>query len=249
MSDALYCFGIALGQDLPAADPEPIAAPGTGLALVPIGTVSVIVCPTLLDSVPSKRRFLRAHTRVLESAGEATVLPMRFGTIAMSSAALEEAVLPRVPELLGLLQKFRDCGEFGLRASTSEEVLLRRAVARHPALRAQAGGGRTRSHAAKIALGRQVAEALDRERDAAGKVLMGRIAPLVEDRILRAPESAHEVLRADILLRRDRENELIAMLEESAEEPALDVKLVGPAPLYSFVSLQIPLPVRAREAR
>ncbi|MEO0761213.1 MAG: GvpL/GvpF family gas vesicle protein [Pseudomonadota bacterium] len=263
----LYCFGlVASDVSLP---PEPLPALPDDPPPVLIGSdvCQVIASRTTRTSVPQRRRYMRAHTRLLEVVGaHATVLPMRFGTIADDEPALREAIRPEAARIARLLETMEGQRAYGLSVRLTRERLVGRAMAARPDLRRERDRlsrqpGVTRATA--MTFGRHVGDAVATERRRLEKAILAGLRPAVDDLVLRAPESDEQVLRAEIRLDRSREPSLDDVIQEIARQIGGDaapvapasgpadegatadappaIRLVGPAPLYAFVDLRLSL--------
>jgi len=243
--DAVEAVGAAL-DGVAAVEPQ------TAVRCVLAGPCGVIASASSLDKIPRRRRTMLAHTRVLEAAmGHATVLPMRFGVLAESTPALALALEGRAAELDGLFARMAGACEFGLRISWPREHALAALVAESPDIRsrrdrlAQLGAA---GHYERIAFGQHVAEQLDRRRKRAQDQTLALLREQARDHVLLAPEEDVETLRAAFLI--DAEGEAAFLDAATAAARAFDfapgaepqIRFIGPAPIYNFVSLSIDVP-------
>lgn len=249
----LYAYAI-VRPDRAAPPPGVTGIGGTPVALLPAGPFAVIAGPAPEGEVRRTRRNLLAHVKVLEAAlGHGPLLPMRFGVVAAGREALAAHVGRHADALAALLERHDGVAEFGLRITFPREAAMAALAARRPdfaATRARLlreGAGRL----AYADLGRAVAEALDDARKTAERALMALLRPLARDAVLRAPESDVEVLRAEFLLPLGAEDAFAATAAERAAALPFgggavpELRLVGPVPAYSFVSLALDAPVAA----
>lgn len=196
-----------------------------------------------------KRRFMLAHTRVLEAANAlGTLLPMRFG---MSAPDLEDVTAMLTAEADAITAQFtRLAGavELGLRIDFPRGAALEATLEESPTL------ARERDRLARMPqpphfqaaeLGRKLAEALDRRRGAAQKALASKLAPHLRDYVLRKPEADTQVICLDALVERSREDGLAQTVEAATRDlpfaPGAEaqIRLIGPVPAYSFVQLRL----------
>lgn len=232
---ALYLYGVTRPRELPARLTE------LGIFLVDSDGRAAIVSE--LDAAPVKasRHNLLAHADVVEELHEkAVVLPARFGTVLDDhDAALELLALPEVEQLL---ERHREHSELTLKGTYEETVLvevtrplepLREAYRKEPTM--EAG----------IALGEAVAEALSDRRASDRERVLARIERHLEDVVISEPIGEFGALDLALLVRRDAVARVEAGLEEAAAvlSPPLHLRLVGPLPPYSFVSLELPAAV------
>jgi hypothetical protein len=174
---------------------------------------------------------------------------MRFGVVADDAAAVAAAVTPRGAELRALLDRYQGCAEYGVRVDYDRPAALAALGAARPdfARRRAELVGRAGADAqmALMNLGREIAEALDARRKSAERAILAALKSAVCDHVLRAPESDVEALRAEFLLPVAEEAAFLAAVDAAAAAanfapgPAPTVRVIGPAPIYNFVSLSL----------
>ncbi len=196
-----------------------------------------------------KRRFLMAHTKVLEHILPlCTVLPARFGLIASDVAQVSALIGDNHDQIAEQFAKVQGAVELGVRISFPRQDALDAALQSTPALRAEQEALRKsgpEAHYAIAAFGGRLAELLDRRRGDAQRQLIAEIRPLVRDYVLRTPHEDTEILRAEILVDATQQDALqTAIAAASAKlefapgsEPTIQV--VGPVPMYHFVRLNL----------
>jgi hypothetical protein len=232
---ALYLYGITRPRELPArlADQD--------IFLVETEGRAAIVSELEAAPVQASRRNLLAHADVVEELHEqSVVLPSRFGTVLDDRDAAEE--LLALPDVERLLERHRENSELTLKGTYDESVLaelaggltpLRDAYKESPTL--EIG----------LALGEAVTQALADRRARDLDRVLARLAGRFEDVVSSEPVGEFGALDLAFLVRRDAVQPLEAALEEASQElsPPLRLRLVGPLPPYSFVSLQLPAAV------
>ena len=238
--EAVYVYGIvAAGEPLEV----PTGVEGGAVSLQEGEGIAAIVSRVPDRPVRTTRRDLQAHAAVLAAALEQrnAVLPMRFGVMLPSPAAVEAEVLVGArAELEALLAQFAGTVEFELKALyPDQEALLEQVVHSNPRiaqLRGRAG------YHDQIELGELVASALEDERRKDEALLLERLSPLALD--TRAKEELPERMAAKLsfLVERARHEALEAEAELLAEEchPRLQLRLDGPLPPHNFVDLALP---------
>lgn len=232
---ALYLYGVTRPREVPARLAE------RGIFLLESEGRAAIVSELDTAPVQASRHNLLAHADVVEELHEqAVVLPTRFGTVLDDhDAGLELLALPDIEQLL---ERHRDHCELTLKGTYEETVLeeisrmlapLREAYRQAPTM--ERG----------IALGEAVTEALADRRALDLERVMARIEPHVADVVVSKPLGEYGALDVALLLRRNAVAPLEAALEEATKElsPPLHLRLVGPLPPYSFVSLELPVAV------
>src|SRR4051812_10976314 len=137
-----YVYGVTRAggtAELPAEGVE-----GRAVTRIESGPVAAVVSEAPDGPVKANRRNLLAHTRVLQQIVESQcVLPMQFGVVMPSEAAVAEELLAAQQDDLGeRLEMFDGLVEVELKVTCPEEVLLRRVVAERPELMAMRDGMR-----------------------------------------------------------------------------------------------------------
>jgi len=196
-----------------------------------------------------KRRLMLAHTRIVEQMLTiGAVLPARFGLVADSLPQTQELIRQRAPDVAAAFAKVRDCVELGVRIQFDRDHVLAATLAANPALRAARDkliNAGPEAHFAMAEFGGKLADQVDRRRGEAQKAVLAQLRPLAVDHLLRAPEHDTEVLRAEFLVEQSEinrfERAVAAATQDltfaSAAEP--DIRIIGPAPAYHFVQLNL----------
>jgi hypothetical protein len=96
-----------------------------------------------------------------------------------------------------------------------------------------------------VALGEAVTEALSDRRARDTERVLARLRPLVEDAVVSEPAGQLAALDLGLLVRRNAADAVADALEEVSAKlsPPLHLRLVGPLPPYSFVTVDLPAPV------
>lgn len=244
----IYLYGL-LAADAPVDQIDLSALTGvTGaVTTTPIGHGHLIHGPGPEGDILPKRRFLLAHTRVLEACNDlGTVLPMRFGMSAPSIRRVDAMLGAEAEAITKSFAHIDGAVELGLRVSFPRPAALAAVLADDPGLRAE----RDRlSHSARqphfeaAELGRRLAETLGRRRDRAQRAFLKDLVPLCRDHVLRAPEEDVHVLCASLLIDRAAQDNCAARIDDIARTSAFapgaepQIRLVGPVPAYNFVHL------------
>jgi hypothetical protein len=211
----------------------------------------------LVGALPAEgqasRQDLERHQRVLTEALEATtVLPMRFGVVVDDDDAVRREILDHNADALrALLEQLEGRVQMTLKAFYAEDVLLREVLSEEPeiarlsnALRGQPEGA---SREARIDLGRRIAAAVELRRGEDRARLRAAVEPVVEDVVDDEPASERVAAQLQLLVHRDRREELDTAVERLAaqEEGRLGLRYLGPLPPYSFANME--LDAEARE--
>jgi hypothetical protein len=210
-------------------------------------TLAAVVSESPVVEYDSSRRNMMAHTVVLEEVmREFTVLPVRFGTVAPRSEAVEEQVLKRrYGELNGLIEEMEGRVELGLKAIWYEEVIFRDIVEENQAIRRLRDSltGRTaeETYYDRIRLGEMVEAGMNKKRDEEAERILQRLRPLVYKTRANKVITDRMVLNAAFLVDKDHEAEFDQAVQQLDAElgKRLMFKYVGPVPPYNFVNVVV----------
>lgn len=238
---AVYVYGI-----LAAGAKLEIRSPGVFSGAGPVRRIESGGIAALVSDVPveplAAARDLRAHWSVLEEAAEeATVLPVRFGTVMQSDSAVrEEVLLPDNERLAALLRELDGKVQLSLKGFYDEERLLREIVRRTP----QVARLRERvqrvpqaaSYYDRIRLGELVAAEVDRRRTEDAELVLDQLEPLAVAATVQPPATEHGAVDAAFLVERRRIDEFSGAVQRLASDMGdrLTLRYVGPLPPYSF---------------
>jgi Gas vesicle synthesis protein GvpL/GvpF len=241
---AVYVYGVIDRASRPSG--------GEGVTGAPVRTIEGGDAAALVSSVPADwraagRADVEAHDRVLTAlAGRGAVVPMRFGTLMASEEEVRERLLERhADELTSLLARLDGRVQMSVKAFYVDEALLREALARRPELkrrsRALEGLPVAASQDRRIALGRDVAAAVEEQRALDEALLVERLAGVAEDIQLAPLTSERQALAAHVLVSREQRPQLDAAVREltTAHGDRFTVRYVGPLPPYSFCDLSL----------
>lgn len=135
------------------------------------GPIAAVVSDVAGERLRPERARLAAHHQVLKKLmAESTPLPMSFGIVADSPAAVRRMLARNQQVLLAQLQQVAGKVEMGLRVSWDVDNIFEYFVNTHPELRIArdrllASGGQP-THQQKIEVGRMFDRLLNQERDA-----------------------------------------------------------------------------------
>jgi hypothetical protein len=242
----LYCYGVTWAHVAPPDRETGVG--GEAVVLVADGELAALTSPVASTKVRAKRRDLLSHSEVLAAALEqGTVLPVRFGVVFKSKAALVEDLLrPRRNELASLLRRFEGRVELTVRAYYEEDAILAEIVRENRRLARLREETRQGSAAAtyplKVELGERVAEELQKRTNQDRRALLDRLRPLMLDLDVDQEPVEHQVLRASFLVERRNVSAFDDAMDDIAREHAgrIRFKYVGPLAPHSFVSVTMP---------
>ena len=254
MTQALYLYGIAgtAGLSLP-----PVYGIEGGVTGLEHGGLSAIVgAPPKGGFQELSRekavRLLLSHQEVLEAAMISTaVLPVKFGTVAPSEAAVRSLLRQQSGMLSGLLAEFSGCTQMEIVVLWQPELVFAE-IAAEPAIAearkdAQQGG----NEAAAVRLGQAVKSALEGRRAAMQARLSDALGPVVMDMAFNASMDDRMAANLAVLISQADARQLEDALERLDAEfgGRLTFRCVGPLPPSSFASLQVTFPSAQAIAR
>jgi hypothetical protein len=201
-------------------------------------------CP--LPRPKPSREELVGHLRVIEQvmAGR-TVIPVAYGTVAVSEQEVREVMLAsRYEQLRPLLRYLDGRVELGLKVLWKEmEPIFAEIVAEHERIRMLRDwiAGRPEAHTRqqRIELGEMVADALEAKRRAEAQEFLDALALLAVEARTGQLLGEKMILNAAFLVDCKREaefDEQVAHLSAKRGE-RLAFRYVGPVPPFNFVSL------------
>ncbi|MEA2294504.1 MAG: hypothetical protein QOE86_2143 [Solirubrobacteraceae bacterium] len=214
--------------------------------LVSQGELAAVV--TDLDEPPRTRADLDSHAQVQGAiVAEATLVPLRFGTLLEDEGELREGLLGRhAGELRDVLASVDGRVQMTVKAVYHEGTMLREAVQAHPELkresdRLSARNDREGDRDAWVRLGEHVAHIVEGRRLADEGAIVGALEPHAEQILVEEPGHERMAARLQLLVRRDRRAALDAAVAAlgAEQEPRMTLRYVGPLAPYSFSDLAL----------
>jgi Gas vesicle synthesis protein GvpL/GvpF len=240
---ALYAYGVVRAGTVGALSTVGIG--GGEVGTIVSGGLAALA-GTVTTPIRAKRRELLAHADVLNEAARATtVLPLRFGMMFPDADAVVHELLDgRRERLERLLDELDGKVELLVKAFYRDEVVLTEIVAGDPGIARLSAATRARpaaaTHAQRLELGTAVARALESRTRADAAAILRELTPLAVDVRIDETPVEHQVLRASLLVERDRVDEIDAVVSSIAEAQAgrMGFKYAGPLAPHSFVDLE-----------
>ena len=243
-TSTVYVYGVVRAADAGKLDVSGVE--DAAVRTVASDGLAALVSDIESDSLAAARE-IRAHWRVLEEAsGSATVLPVRFGTVMESEAAVRERLLePNADSLTTALEQVDGRIQLSVKGVYDEEALLRDVVRHAPAIAtARRRISELPSDAAyyqRIQLGEAVAAGVEQRREADTASALERLEPLsvaARSEPVSAPDAAFNLA---FLVDRDRVDPFSAAVAELGKTygDALQLRYVGPLPPYSFTEVDL----------
>ena len=241
---AVYVYGIIAAAD--AASVSHTGVEGSPVRTIREGDLAALVSD-LAGGALAAAREVRAHWRVLEAASaEATVLPVRFGTVMEDDAAVREQLLTANAERLqALMKELTGRVQVGVKGNYQQDELLRGVVAASPtvaALRARIEGlSEAASYYDRIRLGELVAAEVERQREEDAAFARGRLEPLAVATRAEGPGTPDAAFNLAFLIEHDRLDEFTTAVNGVVEElgDRIAVRYVGPLAPYSFADAEL----------
>jgi len=222
------------------AEPTPVRA-------IEAGELAALVSDVPADWHAASRQDVAAHDRVLTALmDKGTVIPMRFGIVLPSDAAVSERLLrPHAAELAALADRIDGCEQMSLKAYYLDEALLRAVLTRRPELKRRAdaleASSVLKTQAERIALGQEVAASVEEQRALDERALAELVEGFAEQIQVETGSSERHLVTIHLLVRRDRRPQLDAEVKRLSGRFAerLALRYVGPLPPYSFCTFAL----------
>jgi phage gp37-like protein len=240
----VYVYGV-----LSSSDQAAISVGGVEKAevrTVEHAGLAALVSSLEADALAAARE-VRAHWRVLEEASKsATVLPVRFGTVMESDAAVRERLLePNAERLTDLLGELAGRVQLNVAGDYDEDGLLREVVQASPAVAALRERVRRVSETAgyydRIRMGELVAAEVGRRREQDTALALERLEPLAARASVDEASTPSAAFKLAFLVDGDDVDEFSEAVGGLREALAGRVALryVGPLPPYSFAEADL----------
>jgi len=210
-----------------------------------VGAGEVAAVVSDLAAPPRTRADIEAHARVQGAIAErTTIVPLRFGTLMRDEDELRKGLLER-PEIRELVTAMDGRVQMTVKALYEEDALLREIVRDHPELKRMSDRARGREE--RIALGERVARAVAQRRGADEDAIVRVVSGIADQVVVEEPGHEQVAARLQLLVRRDRREQLDAAVATVAAEQAgrMTVRYVGPLAPYSFCDLSLEAPAWA----
>jgi hypothetical protein len=247
----VYVYGVTRAPaDTVTTTLRGVGDPPATVRAVEGGDLAALVSDVRAGWTAARREDVEAHDHLLSRTIEsATVVPMRFGVVMPSEDHVREDLLERHgEEIRTLVARVDGKVQMTLKAFYLGEALLRAALERNPQLKRRSDALRDRPadamHQERIALGRDVAAAVEAQRSADEQLLLDPLMPVVDDAVAQALASERMALNAQLLVARDRRDELDGLVRELSERHGdrFSFRYVGPLAPFSFTSLTLDMP-------
>jgi hypothetical protein len=190
---------------------------------------------------------VRAHWRVLEAASaQATVLPVRFGTVMADDEAVRTQLLTdNAQHLAGLLAELVGRVQVSVKGAYQQDELLRGIVAASPAIAALRkriqGLPADAGYYERIHLGELVAGEVERRREEDAARALARLEPLAVAARSEGTGTPEAAFNLAFLVERKRLDEFSRAVTDLIDElgERVTVRYVGPLAPYSFADAEL----------
>lgn len=256
MTGPHYLYGILREAEAGAVAAAPPGIGGGAVIAVPAAGLAVL-CGAAPEPGPvaRTRRNLLCHTAVLEAASRsATVLPLRFGTVAPDAASAARCLASNRNAFASALADLDGKVELGVKASWAAGEAGEAVLRAEPALRALRDRLRARPEAEtyfeRIELGRRVETAIGALRLAETLRLTAPLQALAHRHLALSHLDESMIFNLAFLVARERE----AAFDDAVEAlgaragAGVSVRYVGPVPAFNFVDLRADWSARDRAA-
>ncbi|WP_067824955.1 GvpL/GvpF family gas vesicle protein [Nocardia inohanensis] len=243
---ALLIYGIV------PADAEP-EVDGIGREPTPVHTVKHGQIAALVSEVPADQPLdraedLQAFSRVVDSlVGEMPVIPVRFGAALAGPDEVERELLePNADRFRQALDELSGLAEYLVKGQYVEDVVLREILTENRQAAELRETIRTAppelSRDARISLGETINAALEYKRQVDGQVMIEALQAFTEHLAIRPPTHEEEVADIAVLVPVAKQDELMRMINDLAEQwrGRVDMRVVGPLAAWDFVAAEGP---------
>mgnify|MGYP002632008353 CR=1 FL=1 len=243
-----YIYCIINGDEGRNFGPIGIGKRGDIVSTIGFNDVSAVISSSPVTRYVIDPDNLMAHEKVIEAVmKDYTVLPVRFCTIANSAEEVRTFLRRQHGEFKGLLHDLDNKVEMGLKARWNHMDRIFEEIAqtdpRVKELKKRVERSNEADSDEKIILGKAVKAALDEKKEQLAEKILRRFKRLTLDTHQNDVMGDDMFLNAVFLIDRTREKQFDFLVEDLAEEydNQADFKLVGPAPPFNFVSIEMKL--------
>jgi len=240
-----YLYGIIGTNE--ARNFGPIGLGGQEVETIACRDLSAVISRASLGKHRVSKENLLAHEQVLERVMEAhTVLPVKFGTIAVNTEEIRRLLEQRYRELKHLLRDMDGKVELGVKAFWRDmDLIFREIVDENESIKRLkeeiAARPSRQTHAQRIAIGQTVQAVLEAKKEREGEDLLRGLKRISVDYRLNRTIGDKMLLNAAFLVDRAREKEfddLMTRLDLRCRQ-RIKFAYVGPVPAYNFVNIAL----------
>jgi len=235
---AVYVYGVTRGDAVNGHKLAGVSEQAAPVRVVTGGGLTAAVSDVPADWRAAQRADVETHDRILaELMTHATVVPMRFGVVMDDDAQVRELLERHAGELDPLLNRLEGHVQMTVKAYYGEDALLRETLRHRPELTQRPAD----SPQQRIELGREVAAAVEEQREHDRRALLEPLAAAADEVRVEDAVTERQALVAHLLVAQERRAKLDAAVERlvTAIAPRLTLRYIGPLPPYSFSDLAL----------
>jgi hypothetical protein len=244
VDDAVYVYGVLRSSELRSVSVAGVE--GSEVRGVEHGGLAALTSRVTGGALAAARE-VRAHWRVLDEASKnATVLPVRFGTVLESDDDVRARLLePNADNLAALLEEIAGCVQLTVKGDYKEDALMREVVRRSPAVAELRERIRSLPDAAsyydRIRLGELVAAEVAGRRSDDTRQALETLRPQAVAAKEEEPTHPNAAFNLAFLIEREKEPAFSKSVGDLADElgDRVDLRYVGPLPPYSFAEADL----------
>lgn len=240
----LYVYGFALPKTELGPELTGVGDPPRAVRAIEAGGLLALVSDVEPSWTAATRHDVEAHERVLSQVvARGTVVPMRFGVVLDSDQHVRDLLVRDGAELREVLDRVRDRVQMSVKAFYAEDALLRAVVEQHPELKRRSDALNAqpleRTQADRIALGQEIARAVEERRASDQEALLPRLTAAAVDARVEPPAGDRQLLNVQLLVDRERRHELDEAVRalQAEHAPRIAFRYVGPLAPYSFTDM------------
>ncbi|MEU6263007.1 GvpL/GvpF family gas vesicle protein [Saccharopolyspora shandongensis] len=239
----VYVYGI-VGHRKKLPDDLPSVGDGKEeVDLASYGKLSALVSEVQLARPLGTREDLLAHERVLDTlAAEATVIPMRFGSVVRTrEAVVDELLAPHQGHFEEMLAELAGLVQFTVRGRYANDAHLREIVSEEPEIQelraALQGLPEDAGYAERLRLGELVNNAVVRKREVDTEKLISLLQKSSAASAAHAVAGEDDAMHVAFLVDR----EAVAQFEQAVDDLGrqwdgrVNLRLIGPLAPYDFL--------------
>lgn len=212
--------------------------------------IAAVVSNALITNYCASRENLLAHEKAIEEVmKDYAVLPVRFCTIAEDEEKVRKILETDREIFKELLNKMKDKKELGIKAIFKEGAVYQQILEKYEDIRrckeAIASKSPSETYYQRMAIGKMVEEALEKEKEIFKADILGALLPLAVEVKVNSNYGERMILNSAFLVERQKEQEFdqkIRVLDNRYSDK-VQFKYVGVVPPFNFVNLVID-PVR-----
>jgi Gas vesicle synthesis protein GvpL/GvpF len=238
-----YVYGVVPADVVLEPDVYGMCDPPAPVEVVRHGDIAALVSEIDPSRPIGRPEDLQAHQRLLdEAAHDVPVLPLRFGAVVSSRAAVEHEFLDEHEhEFAEALDALAERVQYVVRARYREDVVMQEVLAENPTAASLAdevrGGDEVATRNVRIELGEVLTTAVAAKRDADTAALLDLLSGSAVEIAVRPPTHELDAAHLALLVERDRQRECESVVDRIAREwqDRVTFRLLGPMAAYDFV--------------